>query len=266
MLLLRRKIASPERMITMVDMPSSIGGTGSGGFLPPPPPPPWKKEMGAGAPADMFSRSGQSTGQTIPRVFSAPSGAAQGTGDTRSLASMSPDLPAGWEVETGSHNGTYFQVAHPVGWKLINAPTAALVVNPFDKNAVVSFMWFNGMGKTDPQTQIDSAIQFNNLQNYQVLNRTPVETIETPAGPHKIMEQDGTYDYRGERCRHHLTSMTSDNTDPYFLFWSGSMVWSQAPDGKWDKYSPILYQISSSFQIVPPPPPPSTGGYQIVPA
>jgi hypothetical protein len=206
-----------------------------------------------------------STSGTLGNMPANLTASVQGSGDTRALQNMSPDLPADWTLVSGTHGSQYFQIAVPKGWQFINAPTAAIVVNPFDKNCCVSFMWFNGMNQMDPQTQLNNTIQYNGMTNYQPLYASPVQTINTPAGPYKIMEQDGTFDYRGERCRHHAMSMVSDNADPTFLFWNGSMIWSQAPEAKWDKYSAALNQIASSFKLTPPPAPPADSGFKIVP-
>lgn len=161
-----------------------------------------------------------------------------------------------WVTETGTHNGTYFQVSHPPGWQMVQLPTTVLLISPFDKNACVSLMWMSGMGTMDPPTLLNNTIQYNQLQNYQVLNSTPVQTIATPAGSYRMMDQDAEYDFKGERCQHHVTSIVNDNQDPYNVFWNGSMIWSQAPKEKWADYSQQLGQIVSSFKIVPPPAPP----------
>ncbi len=177
-----------------------------------------------------------------------------------------PDPNGDWVTYSGVHNGTNFQVSTPPGWKVVNTPTTVLLVSPQDPNAVVSLMWLNGMGAMDPRTLLNNTIQYNGIRDYNVLNTTPIQQVQTPNGSYRSVEQDGAYTYKGEYCRHHATSLINDSADPFMTFWSGSIVWNQAPAGKWDQYSQTLSQISGSFRVMPPSPappspPPIDGGY-----
>jgi len=177
-----------------------------------------------------------------------------------------PDPNGDWVAYSGTHNGTNFQVYTPPGWKVINTPTTVLIASPQDPNAVVSLMWLNGMGAMDPRTLLNNTIQYNGIRDYNLLNTTPIQQVQTPNGSYRTIEQDGAYTYKGEYCRHHVTSLINDSTDPYMSFWSGSIVWKQAPAGKWEQYSQTLSQIAGSFRVMPPSaappsPPPIDGGY-----
>ncbi|MDQ7821484.1 MAG: hypothetical protein RDV48_01680 [Candidatus Eremiobacteraeota bacterium] len=203
-------------------------------------------------PSDGFDRGMALEGASMP-YYGAETGEVAG----KCPCDEPPPSPTlGWESSTGVHNGTNFSVMHPPGWKLITLPNTALLVSPDDKNTVVSFMWFTGLGTMDPGSLTNNTIAYNNLQNYEVLGQTPIQTVNTPGGSYRFMEQDGSYDYRGERCRHHLTSIVNDSGNPYLAFWSGSMIWSQAPEDKFDDSRQTLDLIANSIKIVPPEPAP----------
>jgi hypothetical protein len=223
-------------------------------------------------PVDGYQRN---TPPVEPPIMSRPN-FAQGSGSMGTSGAQTPapatrtdpqPSPSGdWVTVSGSHNGTNFQVSTPPGWKVVNTPTTVLLVSPNDPNAVVSLMWLNGMGAMDPRSLLNNTIQYNGIRDYNTLNTTPIQQYQTPNGSYRMMEQDGAYTYKGEYCRHHATSIINDSGDPYMTFWSGSIIWNQAPAGKWEQYSQTLSQISGSFRVMPPSPappspPPIDGGY-----
>jgi hypothetical protein len=232
-------------------------------------------------PVDGFSRTGQ---EQDPALMSRPA-FTNVPGDTGEAASVEtqcypggcgpcpgpspyPAPPyASWVTETAKHNGNYYAIAHPPGWKLVNTPTTTCIVSPDNPNAVVSLMWFNGMGQMDPKTLLNNTIQYNHFDNYFVLGGNPPSDVQTPYGSYTVMDQDAGYCWRGERCRSHATSLVNKNDSPYMAYWSGSIMWNQAPADKWDQYEDILKQISGSVRIVPPPPdtPPPFGAPPTLP-
>ncbi len=169
---------------------------------------------------------------------------------------LPPAEEVSWVDEGGCHNGSYFSVSHPPGWKLYNTPTTALVVSPENPNTLTSFMWQGGMGQMDPATLLGNVLQYNGINDYQLIASTPTQTVQTPYGSYRVLEVEAIYTYKGEPCRHRVTSLVNDNSDPMSVFWSGSVIWQQAPLDRWDENQQTLMGIAGSMKSVPAPAPP----------
>jgi hypothetical protein len=200
--------------------------------------------------ADVFARA-QTTGagetynpQLVPRQTVTATAEATSTPQPQNKGGA----PAGWATAQASHGGAAVELRMPPGWNITSINDSIFVSSPVDKKATVGFMWPTGMGPMDPQSLINDAASLFNMQNYTPTHSTPVQSMPSGMSTYSGMEQDATYTLKGEKCKSHAQSLVVTSNNPYVPHWSGALVWSQAPEAKWDDYRDTLALIGSSMK------------------
>jgi hypothetical protein len=102
----------------------------------------------------------------------------------------------------------------------------------------------------EPGVLLNTTLQFNNIQDYEIISAQPVQAVNAPGVAFRQLDQDALFTFRGERCRHHVTVIVNDPATPWMLVWSGSIIWLQAPASRWEAYRQILEQIASSLKLL----------------
>lgn len=210
-------------------------------------------EGGIESPSDSYSETaGQAGTETMEYPFPDAGKSPEAETDEREnsklfLKSSAEFVPMTFKEVIIKQLGYYYKVTVPKSWRFDHTANTMRVYDPCNRNICVSFMWANGSGKMDSASLIQKTVEHNDIQNYEVLSSTPEEIISTPPGLSKSMEQEATFSYRGELCHNQVTSTVYDTNNPFNLFWTGSLIWRQAPDEKWDEYKNTLNNIAASF-------------------
>ncbi|MDA8169892.1 MAG: hypothetical protein M0Z59_09405 [Nitrospiraceae bacterium] len=160
-----------------------------------------------------------------------------------------------WKTSAGVHGQTNFKVSHPADWELYVLPEAAIVACQQDPNALVSFMWSTGTGSMDPSSLLSRTIRHNDIRDYEVIHAEPVRTMQMPDTVFRALEQEARFTYRGERCHAQIIVQLTNAVSPFLLFWSGSIIWKQAPAYRWGQYNEVVSRIVESLRIEPAVPP-----------
>lgn len=161
------------------------------------------------------------------------------------------NVPADWITVNATHGNTKVQLNVPPGWSVNNVNDSIFASSPTDKKAIVAFMWPAGMGVMNPGALINNIAGFFAMQNYTPTYTTPVQTMPSTAVTFHSIEQDATYNLKGEKCKSHAQVLVLTSNNPYAQHWSGAIIWSQAPESKWNEYKDTLALIAANLKPAP---------------
>jgi len=202
---------------------------------------------------DLFTRTGAAennvTYTSRPELLQKEQ-AGETPGPTGPQAPDPGEVPADWVTTKAQHGGNALEIKHPPGWNVTNLKDAIFVASPADRNAIMSFIWTDGLGPMDPQSLINNVAAYFKLQQYTPIQTTPVQSFDNGVVKLSSMTQDAKYVNQEEPCMSHTQSLVTTSNNPFNPYWSGSLLWAQAPEGKWQDYRGTLALIAANMTAV----------------